>query len=195
MHPIFEKNLFLVKEQIGIFKAANNFDIFDPETGSKVLECREPNLGLFTKLLRFTDFKRMTPFEIVISTPEGRKLLTVKRGISILHSNVEVLDENNRKIGSFNQKIFSIGGRFEVLSPAGQLLCMLQGNLIGWSFKFLRKEQQIAEVSKKWAGIGKEFFTSSDNYVLQIDGNVESADPLRTLIFAAVMCIDMCLKE
>lgn len=195
MHPIFQKNLFLIKEHVGMFKAANNYDIFDPETGEKILECREPNLGTFTKLLRFTDYKRMTPFEVVISTPEGQKLLTVKRGVSIIHSKVEVMDENDRKIGSFNQKILSIGGKFEVLSAAGQLLCMLKGNLIGWNFKFTRKEQQIAEVSKKWAGIGKEFFTSADNYVLQIDKNVEADDALRPLIFSAVMCIDMCLKE
>lgn len=195
MHPTFQKNLFLIKEHVGMFKASNSYDIFDPETGAKILECREPNLGPFTKLLRFTDWKRMTPFEVEISTPTGKKLLTVKRGISLIYSNVEVLDGDNRKIGSFNQKIFSIGGKFEILSAAGQLLCMLKGNLIGWNFKFTRKEQQIAEVSKKWAGIGKEFFTSADNYVLNIDSSVDADDPLRPLIFSAVMCIDMCLKE
>ena len=33
MKEIIGKNLFLVKEHIGIFKAANNYDILDPETG------------------------------------------------------------------------------------------------------------------------------------------------------------------
>ena len=29
-----------------------------------LLECREPNLGFFTKLFRFTKYKTQTPFDI-----------------------------------------------------------------------------------------------------------------------------------
>ena len=32
---------FLVKEHIGMFKAANNYDIYDPQTGQIIMECRE----------------------------------------------------------------------------------------------------------------------------------------------------------
>jgi hypothetical protein len=38
-------------------------------------------------------------------------------------------------------------------------------------------------------------FTSADNYVLEINDTVDKTDPLRLLIFAAVICIDMVLKE
>ena len=37
MHPIFNQNIFLVKEQVGMFKASNNFDIFNPENNELVL--------------------------------------------------------------------------------------------------------------------------------------------------------------
>ena len=36
MHQVLKKNLFLVKEHVGIFKAANNFDIHDPDTGEVI---------------------------------------------------------------------------------------------------------------------------------------------------------------
>ena len=62
MNSILNKNVFLVKEHVGMFKAANNFDIYDPENNQKLMTCREDNLGFFTKLFRFTDYKRMTPF-------------------------------------------------------------------------------------------------------------------------------------
>ena len=48
MHASLQQNQFFVKEHVGIFKAANNYDIFDPTSQQKVLECREPNLGIFT---------------------------------------------------------------------------------------------------------------------------------------------------
>ena len=42
---------------------------------------------------------------------------------------------------------------------------------------------------------GKELFTSADNYILEISPQVPAGNPLRQLIMAAVMCIDMVLKE
>ena len=93
MHPALNLNLFLVKEHVGMFKAANNYDIHDPETGEVILHCREEQLGFFTKMLRFTDYKRMTPFHVEIKTPGGPPLVSVKRGISVFLSKVDVMDE------------------------------------------------------------------------------------------------------
>ena len=56
-------------------------------------------------------------------------------------------------------------------------------------------ETELAHVSKKWAGLGKELFTSADNYVLSIADSVPADHVARQLIIAAVMCIDMVLKE
>ena len=56
MDERLNKNLFLVKEHVGAFKAANNFDIYDPETGEVSLLCREDHLGFLTRLLRFTEY-------------------------------------------------------------------------------------------------------------------------------------------
>lgn len=196
MHSVLNQNLFFVKEHVGIFKAASNFDIYDPQTQQVIMHCREDNLGFFTKLFRFSDYKRMTPFEIEIRTPAGEKLVTVKRGISWWLSTVEVLDQNDALIGKFKQKFLSIGGKFEVLDASERPLCMLKGKWTSWDFKFVSADnKEFATVTKKWAGFGKEFFTSADNYVLQIGQEVPENHPLRQLILAAVMCIDFVLKE
>jgi uncharacterized protein YxjI len=196
MHPTLNKNLFFVKEHVKIFKAANSFDILDPDSKQVVLQCREENLGFFTKMFRFTDYKRMTPFNMEIKSPEGQLILTVRRGISIFLSTVEVLDERNTVIGKFKQKFFSIGGKFEVLDASERPLCMLKGKWTSWDFKFVSNDgKEFATVTKKWSGLGKELFTSADNYVLQISSEVPADNPLRMLIMAAVMCIDLVLKE
>jgi len=195
MHAALRNNLFFVKEQVGMFKASNNYDVFNPTTNAKLLECREPSLGLFTKLFRFTDYKRMTPFHVEVRTPEGQKVLTVKRGFSIFLSTVEVLDENDRPVGTFKQKLFSIGGKFDVLDLQEKPVCTLQGKWTSWDFRFVQGEKEFAHVSKKWAGLGKELFTTADNYMLAINDTVSADDPARILIVAAVMCIDMVMKE
>lgn len=194
MNPIFNQNVFLVKEQIGMFKASNNFDIFNPENNALVLTCREPNLGFFTKLFRFTDYKRMTPFDIEIRTATGELVIQIKRGVTVFRSDIDVFDGGGRKIGVFKQQFFSFGGRFEVHDQQDKNLCTLQGKWTGWDFKFSKDNKELANVSKKWAGLGKEFFTSADNYVINIS-DVAEDNPLRQLIIAAVMCIDMVFKE
>jgi uncharacterized protein YxjI len=195
MHPLLKQNLFFIKEHVGMFKAANNFDIFNPDTQELIMTCREEHLGGFTKLLRFTDYKRMTPFHVEIKSVSGEKVLTVKRGVSIFLSNVEVLDENDHLVGRFKQKFFSIGGKFDVLDANDNVVCTLKGKWTSWDFKFMQGNDELAGVSKKWAGLGKELFTTADNYMLSINENVRKDEPTRILIVAAVMCIDMVLKE
>lgn len=195
MHSILNRNLFFVKEHIGMFKASNNYDIYNPENQEMVMTCREENLGFLTKMLRFTDYKRMTPFNVEIKTPNGEKVLTVKRGVSIFLSKVEVFDENEQLIGKFKQKFFSFGGKFDVLDADENVLCALKGKWTSWDFSFIKDEVEFAHVSKKWDGLGKELFTTADNYMLEVSEKVPQDNIMRILILAAVMCIDMVLKE
>ncbi len=195
MHELLNRNVFLVKEHVGAFKAANNFDIHDPASGEIIMLCREDNLGSITKLLRFTDYKRMTPFDIRVTTPEGRQLVRLTRGTTFIRSKVTVLDGKDQKVGGFSQKLMSIGGKFDVLDENDQILCSLKGNWTGWDFRFVVGDSEFAHVTKKWSGMGKEFFTSADNYVLEISDSVPPDSRVRLLILAAVLCIDMVLKE
>lgn len=195
MHPLLNQNLFFIKEHVGMFKAANNFDIYNPDTQELMMTCREEQLSFLTKLFRFTDYKRMTPFHIEIKSSLGEKILTVKRGVSIFLSSVEVFDGKDNLVGRFKQKFFSIGGKFDILDTNDSVICTLQGQWTSWDFKFMRDNDELAQVSKKWAGLGKELFTTADNYMLSINESVKKDDHARILILAAVMCIDMVLKE
>ena len=178
-----------------MFKAANNFDIYNPDTQELLMTCREEQLGFLTKMFRFTDYKRLTPFHVEIKTAKGEPVLEVKRGVSLFLSTVEVLDEKGLLVGRFKQKFFSVGGKFDVLDPQNNVLCTLKGKWTSWDFKFMQGNSELAQVNKKWAGVGRELFTSADNYMLSVNDSVRKDDPVRILILAAVMCIDMVLKE
>ncbi len=67
----------------------------------------------------------MTPFNMEIKTTSGQTILTVRRDVSWFLSTVEVIDEQKRLIGKFKQKLFSIGGKFEVLDTSDRVLCTL----------------------------------------------------------------------
>ncbi len=195
MLECLQRNVYLVKEHIGLFKAANNYDIHDPETDAVVMECREDDLGIFTRILRFTDYKRYTPFDIRVSTPDGRQVVRVTRGAAFIRSIVDVFDEHDQPMGSFKQKVLSIGGAFTIVDTEDRELCKLTGKWTSWDFSFTAGEVELAHVTRKWSGLGKELLTSADNYILEISDAVPPDGRVRQLILAAVMCIDMVLKE
>jgi uncharacterized protein YxjI len=195
VEEILSRNVLLVKEHVGFFKVSSEYDVIDPETGQIVLYCREPNLGTLTKAFRFTKYRNMTPFDVHITTPEGELVVQVTRGLSLFLSQVQVHDGEGAKLGSFRQKLLSVGGSFSVLDAQDEPMCDLKGKWTGWEFRFMTGSQEFACVTKKWNGIGKELFTSADSYVLQISDAVPAGHPLRRLILGAVLTIDRVLKE
>lgn len=195
MHPLLKTNLFFVKEHLGLFKASSNYDIYDPESKQLLFQCREIDLNIVSKLLRFTGFKLCTPFDIQITTENSERVLKLKKGISLFLSRVSVYDENEKKVGYLKQRLFPLGNNFDVFDINDTLICSLNGSLFAWDFKFVRNQEAIGTVTKKWAGIGKELFTTADNYILEINSSVAKDDLARLMMVASVLCIDMVIKE
>ena len=77
MHQLLNHNLYLVKEHVGMLKTANTYDIHGPSSGQAILHGREPKLRSITKILSFTDYKRMTPFDVL---DEGAQPVCTIRG-------------------------------------------------------------------------------------------------------------------
>lgn len=195
MNPILNHSLFFIKEKVGLLKASNNYDILDPNSKSLLLTSRETKMNFLTRLLRFTDYKTYTPFYFEIKDGKGQTVFTIQRGFTLFLSTVKVFDQRQQLVGMFKQHLFSIGGKFGVHDAQGNALCTLEGNWVGWNFKFIQEGRVFAEIFKEWSGLGKELFTSADNYMLSISDTVPVDHPVRMLILAAVLCVDMVLKE
>ncbi|HAS44216.1 MAG TPA: RNAase [Microscillaceae bacterium] len=195
MHEVLNQNLFFIEEHVGLLKAANNYDVYNPRTQEMIIICREENLSLKTKFTRFSLFKNNSGFDIIVRTQEGDKLLRVKRkgGVKTQQIPIEVLDENDQLVGKIQPKT-TPKGNFEVLDAEDTLQYTL--NKTGdTEFTFAKGDQNLANISKKWAGASKELLTTADNYLLQVMVTVPENDPLRLVIFASVLAIDMVLYE
>jgi uncharacterized protein YxjI len=195
INDIFSRHAYFIKEHTGIFKAANNYDVFDADSGEPLLECREEDLGIFTKILRFTGFKTLTPFDSTVRTLGGRRVMSIRRGVSFILSDIAVFDENKQLIGMFKQRFTLIRKKFDLVAPNGDVICELKGNWTSWGFKFMDGDHELASIHKRWAGLAKELFTTADNYVLEIYPEVPQEYYIRALMVAAVLCVDFAFKE
>ncbi len=191
MH-LLDHHLLLVREHVGLLKLTDAYDLLDPETGQPVGIARETVSG-WLKYLRLLVKKHQLPTRVEIAPAEGQPpVLVLKRGFTFFRAKVEVTDGAGVPLGSLRAKLFSLGGGFHVFSADGQQFAEVKGDWKGWNFKLLDLSgAEMGTVTKKWAGLTQELFTSADNYVISVrEGGAGNA-----LLLAAALAIDMVFKE
>jgi uncharacterized protein YxjI len=193
---MFDRKNWLVKERVGLLKLVDTFDIYDPTTGAQLGVAKE-KVSILVHVLRFLINKRLLPTYVeVCEREDGRVLLGIRRGVGLLHANVTVTNDAGRTIGLFKSKLFSLGGGFHVLDDAERPVAEIKGDWKGWNFRFLTPDGvEIGKVTKKWAGIGKELFTSADNYMISLNDGRAFRPESAPLLLAAGLAIDTVYKE
>ena len=197
MGTLLERRNFFIRERVAFLKFSDTYDILEPETKAQIGLAQE-KAPTWVHLLRFLVNKRLLPTTVNVhegqdSRQPGPVLFSIERGFSFLRPKVKICS-GGTVMGSLQSKLFSLGGAFYVLDAAGQQVAMVKGDWKGWNFRiFDTKEQEIGLVTKKWAGIGKELFTSADNYMITLSGDPEPSHA--RLLLAAGLAIDTLFKE
>ena len=195
MIDVFNRNIFLIRENFRLLKAEFDFDICDPETGNVLLKATEDKVRGLIKLFRFSSYKTTTPFDIKVGTLDGQPALRIAKGIPKVVLRIKVFDSNGELIGVFRQKPFSISGAFDVLDAEDRPVCRLKGGLGGWNFSFMTPDGiELARIVKKWTNLGKELCTSADDYILVIDEAVPRDSMTRQLVVASALCVGLTMK-
>src|SRR4051812_14489941 len=193
---MLEMDTYLVKEQVGLLKMTDTYDIFDPETNEQVGVAREEPPG-WAQALRFLVSKKLLPTQInIYEQGQSRPLFSIKRGVTLFRSRVDIHDGKDRLIGYFKSKLLSIGGGFYVYDHKDNQFAEVKGDWKGWNFKFVTTDgEEMGTVAKKWAGLAKELFTSADNYVIALTPGGDRAEDDSMLLLAAGLAIDIIYKE
>jgi uncharacterized protein YxjI len=193
---MLDLNAYFIKEQVGLLKFTDTYDIFDPETNEQIGVAKEEPSGL-VKVLRFLINKRMLPTTVnVYEQGKSRPLFSIHRPFTFFRSKVEIRDADDNLVGYFKSKILSLGGGFLVYDKNDNQFADVKGDWKGWNFKFLTTDGvELGTVTKKWAGLAKELFTSADNYVITISEEVEEKEDGNMLLLAAGLAVDVIYKE
>lgn len=193
---MFHLTKYFVREHAGIIKLTDVYDIIDPETNRRVGVALE-NPGALFKWLRLLVNKQLMPTKVEIKeTEDGPALLSIHRGFTFLRAKISVRDGEGNELGFFKSKIFSLGGGFFVYDKLGQQVAHVKGDWKGWNFKFLDSSgNELGTITKKWAGIGKELFTSADNYIIALNESLQQNPAVVALLLAAGLAIDVVFKE
>src|SRR5882762_828983 len=193
---LLKRNTYFVKERVAVLKLTDTYDIFDPANGEQIGVAKEEP-PVWAKWLRLVINKSQMPTAINIYEIEGQPaVVSIRRGFTFIRSKVRVVAGDGRNLGYFRSKLISIGGGFHVFDSRDQQVAEVKGNWKGWDFRFLNKSgREIGTVTKKWAGLGKELFTSADNYIISLTDLSGASADASALLLAAGLAIDVVYKE
>lgn len=190
---MFDRKAFLVKERVGFLKLSDTYDIFDPSTGAQIGIARE-QVGPLLHVLRLLINKRLLPTVVEVRESEaGPVVLTIRRSAM---SQVTVQGRTGGELGRFKGKLFALRAGFRVFDKSERQVAEIKGDWKGWNFRFLNADgTEIGKVTKQWAGLGKELFTSADNYMIALDERLPMAPDAAALLLAAGLAIDTVYNE
>ena len=190
---MFDRKAFLVKERVGFLKLSDTYDIFDPSTGAQIGIARE-QVGPLLHVLRLLINKRLLPTVVEVRESEaGPVVLTIRRSAM---SQVTVQGRTGGELGRFKGKLFALRAGFRVFDRSERQVAEIKGDWKGWNFRFLNADgTEIGKVTKQWAGLGKELFTSADNYMIALDERLPMAPDAAALLLAAGLAIDTVYNE
>ena len=141
---MLDRQKYLVKEHVGMFKLSDTYDIFDAETKQKIGVARE-EIPAWAKWLRLLVNKKLLPTTVALREGEdldGEIVLSIVRGVGLFRVPVKVF-LGDKKIGEFKSKIFSLGGGFYVYDAHGNQVAEVKGDWKGWDFRLVTSEGRL----------------------------------------------------
>lgn len=189
----FETNSYFVDEKVKVLQFNNIYKIYNDQgvmIGSIVQK-----LTSGEKFQRLFLSKSILPFHLEIRDSKDQLLATISRGWTFIMSKTLIQDPKGNITGTIQQVFKFFKPTFVLFNKSNDVQANITGN---WrARKFVIKnsfEIQIAYITKKWAGLAREMFTTSDKYLVEIEPKY-SSDESKLAILSCAINIDMVYKS
>lgn len=192
---MFNKSTYVIKEHVSFMKLTDRYDIIDPETGQIVANVAE-NLSGWKKYLRLLVKKAMLPTTVEVKDLNSNVLYSIKKSPTFLRAKVTMHTADGAELGFMRSRILSIGGAFDVFRDEQTKVAEIKGKWTGWDFNYTDTNgNQLGQITKQWAGIGKELFTNADTYVITVDPSIAGNEQMVALLILGGLAVDVVFKE
>ena len=192
---MLDRKTYVIKERPGVLKLVDTYDILDPDSGRPIGIAREEPPGA-TKYLRLLVNNKWLPTVVNVYERETEPpVLSIRRGVALFRPKVHVWS-NTQQLGYFRAKAISIGPSFRIFDTQDREIGSVKGDWKGWNFTLLGTGgEELGRVTKKWAGLARELFTTADTYVIALSDMAAGRRDIAQLLLAAGLAIDTVFKE
>jgi uncharacterized protein YxjI len=131
----------------------------------------------------------MRPYTLLIETPQKKPVLRLHAPFRFIHREIQVMDALSKPLGRVRKRFTFPHTRYDVYDGNGRhLFEIARGFVHIWTFTVRRDGQDVAVISKRWSGIGREVFTDADRFQLQFQQVVDPTE--RKILLGALFLID-----
>ncbi|MEM9467077.1 MAG: phospholipid scramblase-related protein [Actinomycetota bacterium] len=191
---LLDQLVLVVNQKVKLIEVNTEYAVYDPD-GTQIGAIRQVGQSKLKKAARFLgNYDQFFTHSLQLVDTGGNVLLTVTRPAKFAKSKVHITDGAGNEIGSIIQQNMIGKIRFS-LEAGGQTIGSLNGeNWRAWNFNLQDANgREVARITKTFEGLAKTLFTTADNYVLQVHEPL--ADPIRSLVIASAVSVDLALKQ
>ena len=191
---IFTEPVLVVNQKAKLIELNNQYSVFNKD-GQQLAAVNQVGQSAAKKAMRLlTSLDQFMTHKLEITDNSGQVLLRITRPAKVMKSTVIVSDVNDQEIGRIVQD--NVFGKIHFsLQAGGHTYGAIKAeNWRAWNFRIEdHTGQEVARITKTFEGIAKTLFTTADNYVVQIHGQIPQ--PLNSLVVAAALSVDTALKQ
>ena len=191
---IFTEPILVVNQKAKIIELNNQYSVFNKD-GQQLAAVNQVGQSAAKKALRLlTSLDQFMTHKLEITNGQGQVLLRLTRPAKVMKSTVIVSDGNDQEIGRIVQDNVFGKVHFSLQAGGHTYGAIKAENWRAWNFRVDdHTGQEVARITKTFEGIAKTLFTTADNYVVQIHGQIPQ--PLNALVVAAALSVDTALKQ
>lgn len=191
---LFTEPILVVNQKAKFIELTNEYIVRD-QNGTQIGAVAEINQSTAKKIARFvSSLDQFMTHTYEIRDADEVPVLRLTRPRKLVKSTFQIERADGTQVGTVKQG--NVFGKIKFsLEAGGSVVGSINAeNWRAWNFSVQDTSgTEVARITKEWAGLGKEMFTTADNYVLEIKQAI--ADPLLSLVVAAALCVDTALKQ
>jgi uncharacterized protein YxjI len=177
-----------------VFEMRNQYELAD-EAGQKIGAVEQVGQSPFTFIVRLmSDWDVALPVTLVVSDGAGGKVLELHK--PWFRYAVTVSGADGTVVGIVRKRARLGKAVFTVFAPDGTTV-LGEVKAENWRARNFRVDDsagtEVARVTKQWRGLLTEAFTDADSYAVTFEPS--TAEPLRSLAFAAALSVDLTMKQ
>lgn len=195
MSDLLSHDVLVISQKAKLIEMTNEYRVFD-DAGNQIGTIREVEQSTTKKAVRlFSGVDQFLTHKLGVFDSDGRKVLMLERPAKLMKSKIKVSDAAGTERGAILQDNVVGPKHFALVDRAGDRIGSIDGdNWMSWDFALHDTTGiEVGRITKEWAGILKEGYTTADTYILQIESEVST--DLRLLMFASAAGLDVALKQ
>jgi uncharacterized protein YxjI len=191
---IFTEPILVVNQKAKLIELNNQYSVFD-QNGQQIATVNQVGQSAAKKAVRLlTNFDQFMTHKLEIADTTGMVLMRITRPAKVMKSTVIVSDGNDQEIGRIVQDNMFGKIHFSLQAGGHTYGAIKAENWRAWNFRIEdHTGAEVARITKTFEGIAKTMFTTADNYVVQIHGQIPQ--PLNSLVVASALSVDTALKQ